>query len=285
VWIDLKDKHQLVSIIIPAKNKQDYLKRCIDSIVNKSTYRNFEIIVVDNNSDEKEFFDLMDAYKKQDKFIFKYVKEMSPFNFSFLMNKGRRIAKGKYLVSLNNDTEIITPDWMEGLIGQVQRPEIGVAGCKLLYENDTIQHAGVVVGLGGVAAHLFTRQDRDGPGYFNYINLLHNYSALTAACIMVRAEVYDKVNGFDEKFTVEYNDVDFCLKVMEAGYRNVYIPHVELYHYESISRGHPLANPKSVKRHEKEANMFVKKWTKYVENDPCYNPNLTRHNDNFAIKV
>jgi len=285
VWIDLKDKNQLVSIIIPTKNKQGYLKRCIDSIVNKSTYRNFEIILVDNNSDETAFFELVDEYKNQDKFTFKYVKEISPFNFSLLINKGRELAKGKYLVLMNNDTEVITPEWMEGLMGQVQRPEMGVAGCKLLYDNDTIQHAGVVVGLGGVAAHVFTTVDRDGPGYFNYVNLLNNYSALTAACVMVRAEVYDEVNGFDEKFTVEYNDVDFCLKVVAAGYRNVYVPHVELYHHESISRGHPLANAKSIKRHEKEMNMLHKKWTKFVENDPCYNPNLTRGLDNFSIKI
>ncbi len=285
VWTELKDPNELVSIIIPTKNKQDYLKQCVDSIINKSTYKNFEIILVDNNSDEKEFFTLVDEWKKQHKFVFKYVQENAPFNFSYLINKGRKAASGKYLVLLNNDTEIITPEWMEGLIGQVQRPEIGVAGCKLLYENDTIQHAGVIVGLGGVAAHVFTTMDRDGPGYFNYINLLNNYSALTAACFMVRTEVFDKVNGFDEKFVVEYNDVDFCLKVVEAGYRNVYVPHVELYHYESISRGHPLANPKSIKRHEKEMNMLYKKWPKFTENDPCYNPNLTRGLDNFSIKI
>lgn len=285
VWIELKDPRQLVSIIIPTKNKTEYLKRCIDSIVNKSTYKNFEIILVDNNSDEKEFFDLMDEYKKQNKFTFKYVREISPFNFSFLINRGRKAAKGKYLVLMNNDTEVITPEWMEGLMGQAQRPEIGVAGCKLLYENDTIQHAGVIVGLGGVAAHVFMTVDRDGPGYFNYINLLNNYSALTAACFMVRADVFDKVNGFDEKFVVEYNDVDFCLKVVEAGYRNVYVPHVEIYHFESISRGHPLANQKSIKRHEKETNMLAKKWPKYIEHDPCYNPNLTRGLDNFSVKI
>jgi len=285
VWIDLKDKNQLVSIIIPTKNKQEYLKLCIDSIINKSTYRNFEIILVDNNSDEKEFFQLIDGYKKQNMFTFKYLREEAPFNFAHLINKGRQLAEGKYLILLNNDTEVISPDWIEGMIGYAQQPEIGVVGCKLLYENETCQHVGVVIGLGGVAAHAFTTVDRDGPCYFNYVNLLNNYSAVTAACCMVTAEKFDKVFGFDEKFVVEYNDVDFCLKMVEAGYRNVFVPHVELYHYESISRGHPMANIKSKMRHMKEVNMFRRKWLKYVENDPCYNPNLTRGSEDFSIKT
>jgi len=285
VWVDLKKSDDLVSIIIPTKNKQEYLELCIDSIVNKSTYRNFEIILVDNNSDESDFFSLMNKYKTQHKFAFKYMRVERPFNFPHLINKGRELAKGKYLLLLNNDTEVITPEWMEGLLGYAQQKEIGAVGCKLLYENDTIQHVGVVVGLGGVAAHAFTSVDRDGPGYFNYVNLLNNYSAVTAACCMIRTELFDKVHGFDEKFAVEYNDVDFCLKLVEAGYRNLYVPHVELYHYESISRGHPMANTKSKMLHLKEVNMFRKRWPKYVENDPCYNPNLTRGLENFSIKI
>ncbi len=285
VRMEIKEPGALVSIIIPTKNKQDYLKKCIDSIVKKSTYRNFEIILLDNNSNDKKFFNLVNQYKKQSQFKFNYIRDEGDFNFARLMNVGRANAKGKYLVLLNNDTEVITADWLEGLIEHVQRPEIGVAGCKLLYADETIQHAGVVVGLGGVAAHAFTRDDRDGPGYFNYINLLNNYSALTAACIMVRTEVYDKVHGFSEEFVVEYNDVDFCLKALEAGYRNLYVPHVELFHYESISRGHPHATSESYKRHVKEVNRFRKKWMKYVDHDPCYNPNLTLGAENFAIKI
>lgn len=285
VRMDIKNPNALVSIIIPSKNKQDYLKKCIDSIVKKSSYRNFEIILIDNNSDDKKFFQLVNQYKKQTQFKFNYVRDEGAFNFARLMNVGRSHAKGEYIMLLNNDTEVITEDWLEGFIEHVQRPEIGVAGCKLLFEDDTIQHAGVVVGLGGVAAHAFAREDRDGPGYFNYINLLNNYSALTAACIMVRTSVYDEVKGFSEEFVVEYNDVDFCLKVLEAGYRNLYIPHVELYHYESISRGHPHATSESYKRHVKEVNKFRKKWMKYVDHDPCYNTNLTLGAENFAIKI
>ena len=285
VRMELKKKDDLVSIIIPTKNKQDYLKKCVDSIVKLSTYRNFEIILIDNNSDDKKFFELVDEWKKQSQFKFKCIRDEESFNFARLMNVGRRAVEGEYIILLNNDTEIISQDWIEGFMEHVQRPEIGVAGCKLLFEDDTIQHAGVVVGLGGVAAHTFTKEDRDGPGYFNMVNLLNNYSALTAACIMVRTKVYDEVGGFSEEFVVEYNDVDFCLKVIEAGYRNLYIPHIELYHYESISRGHPLATSESYKRHVKEVNKFRKKWLKYVEHDPCYNTNLTLGSDNYAIKI
>lgn len=285
IRLTLKNPNSLVSIIIPTKNKQEYLKKCIDSIVKKSSYRNFEIILIDNNSTEKKFFELVNQYKKQSFFKFKYIKDEEPFNFARLMNVGRKNAEGEYLILLNNDTEIISKDWIEGMMEHAQRPEIGAVGCKLLYEDDTIQHAGVVIGFGGVAGHAFIREDRDGPGYFNYINLLNNYSAVTAACIMVKTEIYDKVGGFNEEFVVEYNDVDFCLKVVEAGYRNLYVPHVEIYHYESISRGHPHATSESYKRHVKEVNKFKKKWMKYIDHDPCYNTNLTLGAENFSIKI
>lgn len=285
VRLELKRKDDLVSIIIPTKNKQEYLIKCIESIVKLSTYKNFEILLIDNNSDEKGFFKAVEKWKNQTQFKFKVIRDEQSFNFARLMNVGRANASGDYLILLNNDTEIITPDWIEGMMEQAQRPEIGVVGCKLLYDDDTIQHAGVVVGLGGVASHAFIGDDRDGPGYFNYINLLNNYSALTAACIMMRTKVFDAVNGFSEEFVVEYNDVDFCLKVLEEGYRNLYVPHVELYHYESISRGHPLSTAESYKRHVKEVNKFRKKWMKYVDHDPCYNTNLTLGSENFGIKI
>ena len=285
VRMDLKKTNELVSIIIPTKNKQDYLTKCIESIADLSTYKNYEIILIDNNSDEKGFFKAVDKWKKQTKFKFKVISDEKPFNFARLMNVGRANAEGNYLILLNNDTEVITPDWIEGMMEHAQRPEVGVVGCKLLYEDDTIQHAGVIVGIAGVASHAFIGDDRDGPGYFNYINLLNNYSSLTAACIMMRTEVFDKAKGFSEEFVVEYNDVDFCLKVLEVGYRNLYVPHVELYHYESISRGHPHATPESYKRHVKEVNKFRKKWMKYIDHDPCYNPNLSLGTEHFNIKI
>ena len=200
------------------------------------------------------------------------------------MNLGRKNVSGEYLVLLNNDTEVISEDWLEGLVEQAQREEMGVIGCKLLYPNNTIQHAGVIMGLGGAAGHVFVGEHRDGPGYFNYINLLNNYSALTAACFMIRTAVFDKVNGFDEKYQIEYNDVDFCLRVLEAGYRNVYVPHVELYHHESISRGHPHLTKASLERHKRELGQLRKQWENYVERDPHYNPNLTLGAHDFRMK-
>jgi glycosyltransferase involved in cell wall biosynthesis len=284
VRLEIKKPNDLVSIIIPTKDKQKYLEQCIDSIVNLSEYRNFEIILIDNNSIEKGFFKLVEKYKEQTQFKFIYVRDEKPFNFSRLMNLGRKHANGEYILLLNNDTQVISPDWMNAMIEHAQRPEIGVVGCKLLFDDDTIQHAGVVIGLGGVASHAFMGDYVDEPGYFHYKKLLNNYCALTAACILMRKNVYDEVNGFNEDFVVEYNDVDFCLKVIEKGYRNLYVPHVSLYHYESISRGHPHATSEGYKRHVKEVNLFRKKWMKYVEHDPCYNPNLTRDGVHYTLK-
>jgi O-antigen biosynthesis protein len=280
----LKNKNAKVSIIIPSKNKAEVLRKCLRSIERKSTYRNFEIIVIDNNSDQKEFFGLMKQYSRQSNISFKCVQDKEPFNFSRLINLGRKNATGEFLLLLNNDTEVITPDWLEAMMEHVQRKEIGVAGAKLLYDNDTIQHAGVIIGLGGAAGHVLVGEDRDGPGYFNYVNMLNTYSALTGACFMVRTDVFDEVGGFDELFGTEYNDVDFCLKVREAGYTNLYVPHCELYHYESMSRGHPHSTSESYKKHVKEVNLFRKKWKSYVENDPCYNPNLSLGVHNFGLK-
>ncbi|HOY32954.1 MAG TPA: glycosyltransferase family 2 protein [Bacteroidales bacterium] len=280
----LQNKNALVSIIIPSKNKADLLRKCIRSIERKSSYTNYEIIVIDNNSDEKDFFALMKQYTRQNKIRFKCVEDKKEFNFSRLINLGRQHASGEYLLLLNNDTEVITPDWMEALMEHVQRKEVGVAGAKLLYDNDTIQHAGVIIGLGGVAGHVLVGEDRDGPGYFNYVNMLNTYSALTGACFMVRTSVFDEAGGFDENFGTEYNDVDFCLKLVEAGYHNLYVPHCELYHYESLSRGHPHSTSESYKKHVREVNLFRKKWKKYVEHDPCYNPNLSLGVHNFGMK-
>ena len=284
VRLEIKKPTDLVSIIIPTKNKQDYLEKCIESIVELSEYKNFEIILIDNNSNEKGFFNLVEKYKNQKTFKFIYVRDEKMFNFSRLMNLGRKYANGEYLILLNNDTQVVSPDWINGLMEHAQRPEIGVVGCKLLFDDDTIQHAGVVIGLGGVASHAFMGDYVDEPGYFHYKKLLNNYSALTAACIMIRTSVYDEVNGFNEDFVVEYNDVDFCLKVVEKGYRNLYVPHVTLYHYESISRGHPHATSEGYKRHVKEVNLFRRKWMKYVDHDPCYNPNLTREGVHYTLK-
>jgi len=280
----LTNKNAKVSIIIPSRNKADLLRKCLRSIDKKSTYRNFEVILIDNNSNEKDFFALVKQYSRQNSFTFKCIQDKEEFNFSRLINLGRKNASGEFLILLNNDIEVISPDWIEAMMEHVQRNEVGVAGAKLLYDNDTIQHAGVIIGLGGAAGHVLVGEDREGPGYFNYVNMLNTYSAVTGACFMVRTTVFDQVGGFDETFGTEYNDVDFCLKVMDAGFRNLYVPHCELYHYESMSRGHPHSTSESYKKHVKEVNLFRKKWKKYVENDPCYNPNLSLGVHNFGLK-
>lgn len=273
-----------ISIFIPTKNNADVLKTCIDSIYAKSTYKNFEIIVVSNNSDETALFDVLNNYQKnQSNFIWFEFNE--PFNFSKLMNACAEKASGEYYLLLNNDMEIITPNWMEGMLEQAQRKEIGAVGAKLLYPNDNVQHAGVVIGISGVAGHIFTGFHKTHYGYFGNLMGTTNYSAVTGACLMCRKEVYHEVNGFTEDFTVEYNDTDFCLKILEAGYRNVYLPHVELYHYESLTRGHPFATKSSYEKHLREVKLFKDTWQKYIERDPYYNPNLSLKKSDYSIKL
>lgn len=281
---DLKDGGHKVSIVIPTKDRTELLRKCIISIFERSTHKDFEVVVVDNNSSEKDFFAYIKECEQQYGVRFKCVRADMPFNFSALVNFGAANSTGDYLVLLNNDTEVITPDWLEGMMEQAQRPSIGVVGVKLLYPNQTIQHAGVVMGLGGAAGHVLVGEDRNGPGYFNYVNMLNNYSAVTAACIMVRKALFDRMNGFDESFAVEYNDVDFCLRVREQGLNNIYVPHVELFHYESMSRGHPHATSESYKKHVEEIGKLKGRWSKYIDNDPCYNPNLTLGAHDFSLR-
>lgn len=279
------EKDELISIIIPTKDNYEVIKTCIDSIFNKSSYKNFEVLVISNNSTQKELFKYLDVCKDEYGSQFNWFEYNVPFNFSKLMNFGRQQAKGKYLLLLNNDTEVITEDWMEAMVEQAQRPKAGAVGVKLLYPDNTIQHAGVIIGLGGIAGHTFVGMHKDEAGYFNYIQSINNYSAVTAACLMVKTSDYDKVNGFNEEFEVEYNDVDFCLKLMDAGLYNVYLPHVELYHYESLTRGHPHMSKESYDRHLKELELFKANWQAYIDDDPCYNIHLTRGAHDFRIAI
>ncbi len=278
-------KEGKISIIIPTKNNATVIKVCIDSIFERSSYKNFEIIVISNNSDEEALTMLLNKYQSDHPDQFRWFEHNIPFNFSKLMNFGRAKANGEYLLLLNNDTEVITEDWMEAMLEQAQRASTGVVGAKLLYPDNTIQHAGVIIGLGGIAGHTFVGMHKDEAGYFNYIQSINNYSAVTAACCMVRTANYDLVNGFNEEFEVEYNDVDFCLKLMDKGKYNIYLPHVELYHYESLTRGHPHMNKESYERHLKELNLFKKNWQTYIDDDPCYNIHLTRGAHDFRIAL
>ncbi len=272
-----------VSIIIPSKDQAGLLENCLESIYNLTGYKNFEIIVINNNSSSSEFFKLIKKYKEMHADSFRSIDLNIPFNFAALMNKGVEISTGEYILLLNNDIEVIHTDWLYNMAAYAQLKNIGAVGAKLLYPDDTIQHAGVIIGLGGVAGHSFVNQHKDDPGYFNYIQSVTNYSAVTAACLMCRKEVFLEVNGMEEELAVEYNDVDLCLKMIDKGYHNVYLPHVELYHFESVSRGHPHLSIESYERHVKEIGIFSKKWEKYIKNDPCYNPNLNMGVHDFSM--
>jgi GT2 family glycosyltransferase len=279
------DQKPLVSIIIPTKNNASVLSVCLDSIFQKSSYQDFEVIVLSNNSDEKKLFDLFDSWREKEKKRFRVLDQPFPFNYSKLMNNGVEESRGDYILLLNNDTEIIGSDWIECMLKHAQLADVGAVGSKMYYPDNTLQHGGVVIGLGAVAGHVFIRADKDYPGYYFNLKSVTNYSAVTAACLMVEKKKYLEVGGFDEELAIEYNDVDFCLRLLEAGYHNIYLPEVELYHYESLTRGHPHANLKTYKVHLKEVAYFQSKWNHYIEDDPFYNPNLSRKSTFFEIAV
>lgn len=272
-----------VSIIIPTKDQARLMQTTIDSIISLTDYPDYEILVLNNNSNTPEFFELMKKYEQAHPGLFRCVDATFPFNFSRLMNFGASLTTGEYILMLNNDVEILHSNWITKMVSYAQQQRIGAVGVKLLYPDDNIQHAGTVIGLGGVAGHVLVGLYKDNPGYFYCLQTTINYSAVTAACLMVRRDVFEEVEGMDEYLEVEYNDVDFCLKVMDKGYYNVYIPDVVLYHYESATRGHPSQNSVSHQRHLREVKYFKEKWLEYVKDDPFYNPNLTRATQDFRV--
>ncbi len=272
-----------VSIIIPNKNHLDDLALCINSILTKSTYPNFEIVIVDNGSDDPELFEYYDELKKDSRFVICSLD--IPFNYSKLNNFAAKKASGKYFILLNNDIEIITPEWIEEMLMYVQRDDVGICGAKLYYPDNTIQHAGVIVGLGGVAGHCFGGFNRNDNGYLCHLVCAQELSAVTAACLMIKASVFEEVNGLDEdNFKVAYNDVDLCLKVREKGLLVVWTPYAEAYHYESKSRGYE-DTPEKQKRFIAEQNYFKTKWADFLKKgDPYYNPNLTVDRGDYTVK-
>lgn len=272
----------LVSILIPNKDHVTDLKKCMDSIEEKSTYRNFEFIIVENNSTEEETFAYYKEIEKRDNVRVLYYKE--DFNYSRINNFGAKEANGEYVLLLNNDTEMIEPDSIKEMLDVCMRPDVGIVGAKLIFEDNTIQHAGVIIGFGGVAGHAFIGQDRDDNGYFSRIISVQDLSAVTAACLMVRRSVFDEVEGLNEEFKVAFNDIDFCLKVRKAGYLVVYNPYAQFYHYESKSRGQEDSADK-VARFQQETGLFGERWGELLEHgDPYYNPNLTLDKADFSLK-
>ena len=255
----------------------------MDSIDKKSTYQNYEYIIVENNStDDKTFAYYKELEASNPKAHVVYWDR--EFNYSAINNYGASFAKGEYVLLLNNDTEIINDDCMEELLGYCMRSDVGAVGARMYYEDDTIQHAGVVIGFGGIAGHCFVLQPRGTTGYCHRIICAQDYSAVTAACMMVKKEAFDKVGGLTEELAVAFNDIDFCMKLRAAGYLIVYNPYAELYHYESKSRGLE-DTPEKVARFNKEIQIFEKRWPDILRNgDPYYNPNLTLKSQDFSLR-
>ena len=279
----IKDQ-PLISIIIPFKDKPELLDVCVNSILGKSTYQNYEIIGISNNSEESETFRMMQELEAKDPRV-KFYEYNVPFNYAQINNYAvNTYAKGEHVLLLNNDIEVISPEWMEAMLEHSQRQEIGCVGAKLYYPNDTVQHAGIIMGLGGYAGHSHKMYPRDNPGYFNRLMVIQNVSAVTAACLMVKKSIYQDIDGMDEvKFKVAYNDVDFCLRVLEKGYYNLFTPYAEMYHHESISRGYETT-PEKIARFKTEKNALLERHRHILTHgDPYYNPNLTHDKEDFSL--
>ena len=275
VIYDVPKPHPLVSIVIPTKDHVDVLDRCLRSILERSTYDNYEIVLVENNSSDPATFSYYEEMRERHPEVVRVVTWDAEFNFSKLMNYGRRSARGEYLLLLNNDTEVITPNWIEVLLGLCSREDVGAVGVKLYYPDGTIQHAGVAI-VGGVASHLSRNLPRSNWGYFALSDAQQDLSAVTAACVMVSCEDFDSVDGFTEELAVAFNDIDFCLKLRERDKLIVYTPEVELYHYESISRGPENSDEKRIRFHRESSYMNYRWASYYVKGDPYYNVNFSR---------
>lgn len=303
-----------VSILIPNKDNIKLLKNCVKSILNITTYENYEIVIIENNSEKKETFAYYKEIIKNPKIkILNFnkntaldlngefnlknhekvletkkdinVENKKEFNYSALINFGVKNVDGEFILQLNNDTVILTKDWLEIFIGYAQNKEIGVVGARLYYEDKTIQHAGIIVGIAGIAGNALVNLPYGKHAYFGREAATRNTLAVTGACLFSRRELYSEVGFMDEeKFKVAFNDVDFCLKLHEKGYRNVYNPYVELIHYESKSRGYEVSREKQ-ERFEKECNNFKEKWSSYIKSDPYYNKNFSRKTCNFDIEI
>ena len=282
-YVKIQDNPK-ISIIIPNKDHIDDLELCLFSLTKRSTYKNYEILIVENNSEKPETFEyykkLPDRYPKVK--VLTWKKE---FNYSGINNFAAEQAEGIYLLFLNNDVEILTPQWMEEMLQICQQKDVAITGAKLYYPDDTIQHAGVVLGLGGIAGHIMCKASREDPGYFGRTVTVQEISAVTAACMMIRTEDFRNVGGFDETFQVAFNDIDLCMKVRAAGKKIVFTPYAELYHYESKSRGLE-DTPEKQFRFDKEVKAFEAKWSEQLaKGDPYYSPNLSVTEGDCSLRV
>lgn len=296
------EKKPLVSVLIPNKDHWTDLKKCVDSLMEKSVYRNFELVIIENNSTQADTFSYYEEltgkpyeaecavegmWKRADEetgIAVRIVTWKGIFNYSAINNFGAEYAKGDYFLLLNNDTELIAPNALWEMLGYCMRPDVGIVGAKLNYEDDTIQHAGVVIGFGGIAGHAFIGSSRYDLGYQGRIVCAQNYSAVTAACLMTDKTCFEEVGGLSEELEVAFNDIDYCMKVRALGKLVVYNPYAELYHYESKSRGLE-DTPEKVARFNREIAAFREKWPEILKNgDPCFNPNLSLDKADFSLK-
>ena len=280
VRYDIPQPAPLVSLIIPTRNGLNLIKQCVDSILNKTVYKNFEILIVDNNSDDPQTLKYL-ARVINDRRI-RVFRDEQPFNYSALNNSAMLHARGEYLGLINNDIEVITPQWLDEMMSLAIQPGVGAVGSRLWYPNDTLQHGGVITGLGGVAGHSHKHLPKGHPGYFSRAQLIQTLSAVTAACLVIKKSIYKEVGGLDEtNLKVAFNDIDFCMSVREAGYRNVWTPYAELYHHESATRGYEDTKEKQL-RFQEEVLYMQKRWGETLSGDPAYSPNLTLDREGFS---
>ena len=278
---ELPDPQPLVSILIPNKDHTDDLEKCLHSLYARTNYDRFEVIVIENNSTDKATFDYYKTLPQRYEDC-RVVRYEGGFNFSAINNFGRKAAKGDFLLLLNNDVEILSHDWLGEMVGEAIQPGVAACGAMLYYPDDTIQHAGVITGLGGYAGHSHKYHRRGASGYMFRLATVQDYSAVTAACLLVRTEVYDALNGLDEEFTVAFNDVDFCLRIREAGWRIAWTPYAELYHYESKSRGSDEKDPVKKARFDAErARLYARHGRENILRDPYYSPSLSLDYEDF----
>lgn len=277
---DLPPDPPLVTLIIPTRNSHKLLKKCINSIRKKTTYPNYEVLVVDNGSDAQETLEYLGELAHEPNISVRC--DDRPFNFAALNNAAVKEANGLLVALVNDDIEVISPGWLDEMASLALQPGVGAVGAKLLYPNGNIQHAGVVLGLGGVAGHAFKLFPGEDPGYYFRAQLISSYSAVTAACLVIRKTTYLKVGGMEEKnLVIAFNDIDFCIRVRDSGLRNLWTPHAVLYHHESATRGCE-DNPEKLARFDGEIRFMQKRWGRKLLEDPCYSPNLTLHHEDFS---
>ena len=272
----------LVTIIIPTRNGIDFLEPCVESLFAKTTYKNFEVLIIDNGSSCSRTLEYL--AQQPDERAISVIRDESPFNFSYLNNLGAKTANGDFILLLNNDTAVINPHWLDEMVATALTPGVGIVGARLLYPDDTVQHAGLIMGIGGSAGHAFKHASEQDLGYWFRMVLRSEFSAVTGACLLVSKALYNELMGLDElAFPVAFNDVDFCLRVRSRGLRVILEPGALLYHFESKSRGYE-DSPEKLDRFSRERSRLRQRWISWIENDPAYNPNLTREHEHFSLR-